>query len=258
MSGFCLNCHPERPHAHHSPLSHSPPRPACNSYHRLRLGCPTHAASGDVDTSFGSGLTIDQTPTTIATQPDRKVVLAGKSFLVSGRIRHGLFRLNEDGTPDITFEPETYPGAEVSSLAVQSDGKILAAGILSTSASETPRATVTRYFPDGRLDTTFQAPVLRGLWESGNTRHVSILLCPDKKILVSEVEQYSSFSRAYLRRLNANGTFDTSFDRDYFFDGAPSSPSPFNQMARSSSQAASSHFMPDPPMGPAQHQPTQR
>lgn len=177
------------------------------------------AAPADLDTSFGSGLTIDQAPTVIAVQPDRKVVLAGKSFLVSGRVRHGLFRLNADGTPDITFQPETYPGAEVSSLAVQSDGKILAAGILSTSTSETPRPTVVRYFPDGRLDTTFQAPILRGLWESGNTRHVSILLSPDKKILVSEVEQYSYFSRAYLRRLNANGTFDTSFDRDYFFDG---------------------------------------
>ncbi|WP_050030166.1 choice-of-anchor D domain-containing protein [Verrucomicrobium sp. BvORR034] len=177
------------------------------------------AASGDLDPSFGSGLTIDQAPTTMAIQPDGKVVLAGKSFLVSGRVRHGLFRLNADGAPDITFQPETFPGAEVSSLAVQSDGKILAAGILSTSANETPRPTVTRYLPDGRLDTTFQAPILRGLWDSGNTRHVSILLCPDKKILVSEVEQYTFFSRAYLRRLNANGAFDTSFDRDYFFDG---------------------------------------
>src|SRR5436853_7370163 len=73
-------------------------------------------------------------------------------------------RLNTDGTPDFTFNRTglvvtdiphrgPFPEAGVQSLALQPDGKIVAAGFLLDNSPQ--RVVVARYNEDGTLDPTF-------------------------------------------------------------------------------------------------------
>ncbi|HVV01829.1 MAG TPA: hypothetical protein VHH88_10740, partial [Verrucomicrobiae bacterium] len=87
-------------------------------------------------------------PASISLQADGKILLSAGMTPDSGSIRKGLTRLNEDITPDDTFNPGA--GLTVYSLAIQKDGRILAAGNFKTLDGE-PRAGI------GRLNNTTPA-----------------------------------------------------------------------------------------------------
>jgi uncharacterized delta-60 repeat protein len=105
----------------------------------------------------------------VAVQPDGKVVVAGTTSAAEGRgSGWALVRYNSDGTHDATFgdagrviapgfaapdpsDPQNNTeSSEPQQLAVQSDGRILALGGLSTSY-----IAMMRFTPDGGLDATF-------------------------------------------------------------------------------------------------------
>jgi uncharacterized delta-60 repeat protein len=118
------------------------------------------AAPGDVDTSFGTGgvATADvpggadyayQT----ALQADGKIVVAGR---VCGGCEFALIRFNIDGTIDAGFGGGGIVTTDMSSgsdeaieIAIQSDGKIVVAGVASGDFA------LARYNSDGSLDLTF-------------------------------------------------------------------------------------------------------
>ncbi|MEZ0388292.1 MAG: choice-of-anchor D domain-containing protein [Verrucomicrobium sp.] len=158
---------------------------------------------------------IDQAPSGIALQPDGKIIVFGKTFRVNGIERYGICRLNANGTPDVSFRAATYPGHHVTSVAVQDDGKILVGGVLITSWGQMPKPTVMRYLPDGTRDLLYQSPLLRSKAQLGESPSVRIVLQPDRKLLVTEEVYELGEAKAYLRRLNADGGSDTTFDRGY-------------------------------------------
>ncbi len=113
---------------------------------------------GSIDSTVGS---IDSTVRsndeahTLALQADGKVLVAGSSDRGLGS-DFALVRYNPDGSLDPTFGTDgkvtTRIGegtAQVSALAVQTDGKVIAAG------SAGRRFALVRYNPDGSLDTSF-------------------------------------------------------------------------------------------------------
>ncbi len=87
-------------------------------------------SNGSLDTTFGNGLAgASSTVTTLAVQPDGKVVLGGLFTTVNGTARGRIARLNSNGSLDTTFG-NGLAGSNngVYAVVVQSDGKILLGG----------------------------------------------------------------------------------------------------------------------------------
>ncbi len=105
---------------------------------------PMFGTGGKVTTDFFNGF---EGAFDVTLQPDGKIITAGNS---GGDI--GVVRYNTNGGLDFTFgvngeaSPNLSPGAEDGrAVALQSDGKIVAAGIVSTSIIPGPDFIVARY-----------------------------------------------------------------------------------------------------------------
>src|SRR5947207_14790042 len=101
------------------------------------------AAAGDLDPTFGTGGKVT-TPigtgtgyaSALAVQGDGKIVAAGFCFTPTGNNVFCLARYNTDGSLDPIFGTggtvmtaiTVYPGDRAHAVALQSDGKIVAAG----------------------------------------------------------------------------------------------------------------------------------
>jgi uncharacterized delta-60 repeat protein len=119
---------------------------------------------GTLDTTFGSGGKVlpDYNSSggsfhAVAIQGDGKIVIAGVAF-PSGAGEWALIRYNSDGSLDTTFGSggEVLTSFEIqnsddapNSVAIQADGKIVAAGGSASSFA------LARYNSDGSLDTSF-------------------------------------------------------------------------------------------------------
>jgi uncharacterized delta-60 repeat protein len=132
-------------------------------------------------------------------QPDGRILVGGNFSTLGGQNRSNIGRLNADGTPDISFNPEA--NARVTTLAMQADGKILVGGFFSVLGGQ-DCAWIGRLNPDGTLDTRFNTETA-GFIGPAN----ALLVQGDGKILVL------GGRLAVLSRLNADGTLDTGFNR---------------------------------------------
>ncbi len=155
-------------------------------------------ADGSLDTSFGSSgwVTLDiegddQYADALALQPDGKLVMVGRSYDGS-EYQIVLSRLLPDGSLDSEFADagmllEDLGGdyERFDDVAVQTDGKILAAGLIRDSSGEEKLALV-RYLADGSRDADFgDDGVATFVLESGYDSYAStILIQPDGRILV--------------------------------------------------------------------------
>ena len=153
-------------------------------------------AAGELDTAFGQGGQLSvQFPggefisvvRDVAVQSDGKIVLAGEAFdLVQGEgaSDFAVARLNRDGSPDLTFDGDgvvVFPAEgnadEAAGVAVQADGKIVAAGSFANNneagVSEEALFAVLRFNPDGTRAETwgFSGIVITLLDEPDATPH---------------------------------------------------------------------------------------
>jgi uncharacterized delta-60 repeat protein/uncharacterized repeat protein (TIGR01451 family) len=123
-------------------------------------------------------------------------------LLFSNNILHAQYNPAE---PDTSFGMGTLNGA-VYSIAVQSDGKIIAGGGIFTRYEKDTVSNIVRLNPDGTLDKTFNV----GSGASGLVR--KIVIQSDGKILVAGA--FSSFNgvlKNRIVRLNSDGSFDNTF-----------------------------------------------
>ncbi len=175
---------------------------------RQRVGRLNPDGTVDVDFNPGANGAIFA----LAAQPDGKILIAGEFTLLGGggtgtTARSHIGRLNADGSLDANFNPGA--DANVYTLAVQPDGKILVGGGFTTLGGGT-RNCIGRLNADGSLDTTFDPGAIDNVF--------AFALQPDGKILVG-----GSFTtlggggigmttRNRMGRLNADGSLDTTFD----------------------------------------------
>ncbi len=147
----------------------------------------------------------------IARQPDGKIVLAGV-----GSGGFALVRYDSDGTPDGTFgaggRVDTGFGtgfANASSVLVQPDGKLVAAGSTNSLGSPTGiDVALARYLPDGTLDPLFGVGgTVITPFSSGTDVASDLTLQFDGKLVVAG----ESDGVRLLARYDADGALDPSF-----------------------------------------------
>jgi uncharacterized delta-60 repeat protein len=133
-----------------------------------------------------------------------------------------------DTTLDTTFGPNadgkvtTAIGTRseaIRSLAVQPDGKLLAAGYTWNGNNASYDFAVVRYNSNGSLDTSFaNAGKAVTSMSNGDDIASGMLVQPDGKIVVVgstfKAKGWNSDSAIAVVRYNPNGTLDTTFDRD--------------------------------------------
>ena len=154
-----------------------------------------------VDLASGPNAAVDA----LALQPNGKVVLAGDFTLVNGALHNHLVRLNNDATPDPTFNANTR--GTVNALAVQSDGKMVIGGSI-YEVNGIEQTGVARLNPDGTTDTGFV-----GISHPYFNAISCLRLQADGKI-VSGGNFVDSSGRLLfgIERLNPDGTPDSEFN----------------------------------------------
>ena len=161
---------------------------------------------GTLDSSFkATGTEMNGWVESIAVQADGKIIIGGDFYQFNGVSKSYLVRLNTDGTLDNTFNTGTGPYGDVSSIAIQSDGKIIIGGRF-TSFNGVLKEYIARLNADGTLDNTFNIG-------TGANNSVTIAIQPDGKIIIGGYfTSFKGVSKNYLARLNSDGTFDNSFN----------------------------------------------
>ncbi|MEX2139037.1 MAG: putative Ig domain-containing protein [Pirellulales bacterium] len=174
-----------------------------------------YSADGTPDPAFGAGtgfVTVRVGDTArardVAIQPDGKILVAGSTIIDpptgSNEIVAVLARYNADGTPDTSFGVadglilerfvELRPGDHdaAQSIIVQSDGKILVAGVNDS------KLVVARYNPNGTRDDSFGGG--DGIAHPGAAAHINgsvdAALQPDGKLVITTSNSFSSTRNA--------------------------------------------------------------
>lgn len=193
-------------------------------------------SDGSLDTSFdGDGwLTTDinggyDDVDSVTLQPDGQILLVGSSSdPVTYQSELALARYNPDGSLDLDFGNNGIVLSDFgipdywNSLALQSDGKILAVGAMKT--SDNYDFALARYHPDGSLDTSFDGDGLVTTDFFGDDDIArDVLLQPDGKIVVAGDAvmdgMYDYEALFALARYNPDGSLDTSFGGESSGDG---------------------------------------
>ena len=164
-------------------------------------------SDGSKDTSFDIGSGFNSIlVASIAIQSDGKILVGGSFTTFTGSSQNKLIRLNSDGSKDSTFNIGSGFNSEVNSVAIQSDGKILAGGAFTTFSGGSQNQLI-RLNSDGSKDSTLD------VGNGFNNRLYVIAIQSDGKILVGgSFTTFTGSSQNYFIRLNSDGSKDTSFD----------------------------------------------
>ncbi len=175
-------------------------------------------ANGAMDPSFptvtfsslvGSEAWIDD----ILIQPDSKILVSGRFTGALSTSSSGLARFNTNGTLDTTFSlggqgftATQYVVCRVRDIELQPDGKILAGGDFTHFNGAVAKDFI-RLNANGSRDLTF--PELTSFANVGNVKTITQL--PDGKALISGMEGYIQKENPYIVRINADGTWDPTY-----------------------------------------------
>ncbi len=197
--------------------------------------------SGTIDPAFGSNGTVttpvsrtNSSSNAVAVQPDGKTIVAGSTIamiptdqgILAQNMDFAVVRYNLDGSLDMTFGDGGTVitdfgtrGDAAYSVAVQSDGKIVAAGRKSTTATGSSSApgdfALARYNTDGSPDTTFGVDGKVTTDLGGGTEQAdSVAIQSDGKIVAAG--RSNGFGIA---RYNSDGSLDPTFGNGGIIQG---------------------------------------
>jgi uncharacterized delta-60 repeat protein len=179
----------------------------------------TFDGDGKISTDFGG---TNELINELAIQADGKIIAAGYHVNV-GNNYFALARYNADGSLDATFDGDglvttafetvsTYTSGQANAVAIQADGKIVAAG------TGNNRFALIRYNADGSLDTSFDGDgrVLTTTTDSGNSSNAyAIKIQADGRIVTTGYSNnFGTWSDFTVVRYNTDGSLDALFDGD--------------------------------------------
>ena len=170
---------------------------------------------GTLDAAFDPNA--DGSVNSIAVQADGKILVGGlfTHFVPGGgdpvRRKH-IVRLNPDGTPDPSFDPNA--NGPVNCIVAQADGTLLVGGdftrIAPNEGAGVDRGFIARLNPDGTPDLGFHP--------NANSFVKFIAPTPDGKIVIGGFFSVlapnggAAVVRNHVARLNTDGTLDSAFD----------------------------------------------
>jgi uncharacterized delta-60 repeat protein len=174
-------------------------------------------SGGVTDGGFTIGTGFDNVVREVAIQSDGKIVVGGNFTAYNGTALNRIVRLNSDGTLDTGFTIGTgfisAGAAQVNTIAVQSDGKIVVGGTF-TNYNGTTQNRITRLNSDGTRDTGFT--IAAGF--NGNVNAIAIQ-SNGKIVAVGNFTTYQGVNANRIIRLNSDGTRDTGFTIGTGFGG---------------------------------------
>lgn len=175
-------------------------------------------ANGQLDTTFDPNASAKVNAVVI--QPDGGIVIGGTFTTLTPNLtttavaRNYIARLNTDGTVDSNYNPS--PNFNVTSLALQSDGKVVAGGSFTSVApngaiTAVTRNGIARFNTDGSLDQNFDP--------NANAAVNAIVALPNGQFIIggpfSTLQQNQTgtvYTRNNLARINSDGALDQSFN----------------------------------------------
>src|SRR3954471_5098218 len=205
---------------------------------------PAAASPGDLDPTFSNDGWDAQTihgftsGNAMAVQADGKIVVVGTTQSAQGNYHFGVLRYLPDGTPDpgfgdggkvdVGFENgATDADASAAAVAVQSDGKIVVAGVTSMAqdgsapkpGTEANNCAVARLAPTGVLDTSFNARI--GFGANANGRYIddversddcaAVAVEANGRIVVGGTDDLTADPSFVLLGVTRDGQFDGGF-----------------------------------------------
>jgi uncharacterized delta-60 repeat protein len=186
---------------------------------------PSFGTGGRVTVDFGANMVVESDAATV--QPDGKTVIVGQGLKLEGNtavaVGFAAARLNIDGTLDTTFGPartgtaftQLGTGAKALAVALQADGKIVAAGV------SDEHMAVVRYNADGTPDKSFDGDGIKTWdfgWLDGSPVARAVLVQRDGRIVIGGDGYFGGLTDGNIDfvfvRLLPDGSFDPTFDFD--------------------------------------------
>jgi uncharacterized delta-60 repeat protein len=162
------------------------------------------ATNGRLETNFNAE--ISGSVHAVALQPDGRILVGGDFQRISGTVRRRIARLKADGSLDISFDARAALNRDVRAIALQSDGKVLAAGSFD-SAGGRGHAGVTRFNQSGTRDASFNPGT------GANNIVWSVTPQKDGKIIIAgDFSRFNGVQEGRIARLNTDGTLDETFN----------------------------------------------
>jgi uncharacterized delta-60 repeat protein len=178
-------------------------------------------SNGSLDTTFDSDgkLTVSITSNNdyanvILMQPDGKIVVGGKGEVSKNNYAFALLRVTSTGATDTSFPVTTdmsNRADEIFGLALQSDGKIVTAGVGGAALD----FAVARYTAAGALDTTFNTTgkvITNVTTVAANDNARAVAIQSDGKILVAGYSVINGTEDFSIVRYTSAGALDTTFN----------------------------------------------
>jgi uncharacterized delta-60 repeat protein len=165
---------------------------------------------GTIDLSFDPGSGFSNTLSSIKDikiQQDGKILVAGDFTSYNGTNYSGIIRLNQDGSLDTSFIPQTgIYQFQINSVDIQADGKIIAGGPFAYIGTTNVR--IVRFNIDGTIDSTFNPNA------NGSATNINkILIQPDGKVIIAGMFSSMNGNQSIknITRVDTNGNIDAGF-----------------------------------------------
>lgn len=189
---------------------------------------PTFGGDGLVESDFGAYY---EGCFAVALQPDGKLLVAGYASSSHGFDYFVVARYNADGslddgspsdsTPDDRFGEAGHVDVQMSvndvawTLALQPDGKIVAAGSSGDGQFQMTNVALLRLNPDGSRDASFGVAGIAVQDLGGSAETIaSLRLLPDGTLLVGGSTNAPGDRRFFVAKFTSSGTLDASFSGD--------------------------------------------
>lgn len=184
---------------------------------------PTFGTNGRTAGSF-TGANFDAQVTSMVIQRNQRIVVGGSASLGGGKLAFGLARFRTDGSPDPSFGTAATPGRvttsfgsgrkdEIFALALQQDGRIVAAGSTRVGTGPADFA-LARYRTNGTLDLTFggTGKATRSFAPGSDDVARAVAVQGNGRIVVAGSVAALSQQHGVVMRLLKNGHVDPGFD----------------------------------------------
>jgi uncharacterized delta-60 repeat protein len=174
-----------------------------------------------IDNTFVTGTGFGFAVFDLEIQPDGKILAGGSFTSYNGTTIRNMCRLNSNGSLDTSFSGNTNTlggGMIINDISLYPDGKMLIGGDFLNYNNVSTADKIIRLNSNGSIDTSFTSPFVGPIGSASRVLTTEIL--SDGKIMIGgnfdfPISGSTSFG---LARLNSDGSLDTTFTTDTYFD----------------------------------------